>query len=166
MNTKLSSTLKQSMKVAVAALLTAITVWSIFSFWLVFYGWPLDRSSMEYVEDNISPVIASRSREEFAKRVSPELLASLNDVKLREKLYNLSLLGRIVCRTGFRGHATINIGQSVTAKYKADATFENTQAQIEVDLVRKNGAWVFSDLRFTVPVDGEQRTLRFSEANK
>ena len=121
---------------------------------------------MEYVEDNISPIIASRSKEDFAKRVSPELLASLSDAKLREKLYNMSLLGHIVCRTGFRGHATLNIGQSVTATYKADSTFENTQAHIEVDLVRKNGAWVFSDLRFTVPVNGEQRTLQFAEANK
>ena len=154
------------MKVVLAVLLAAITAWSMFTYWLFVYGWPLDRSSMEYVEANISPIITSHSQEEFAKRASPELLASLSDAKLKEKLYNLSLLGRITYRAGFRGHSTIHLGQSVTATYTADATFENAQGHIEVDLIRQNSAWAISDLRFTVQVNGEQRTLQFAEAKK
>ena len=166
MNTRVSSYLKLSLKVALAILLTVVTVWSIFVYWLIFYGWPLDKSSLEYVEENVVPIINSRSKEEFAKRASPELVASLSDYKLREKLYNLSLLGRITCRTGFREHATLQIGRSITATYKTNATFENIEAHIEVDITRDNGVWSFSDLRFTVPVNGEQRTLQFAEARK
>ena len=148
---------------ALAIWLTAVSLWAVFTYFLIIYGWPLDKSSLQYSELNILPIITSLSKEEFNSRVSPDLKASLSDSELTKKLYNLSLLGRIKQRTGYIGHATFNLGGANTAQYKANATFEKAQVQIEVDLIQQNNSWAISDLRFIVPVNGEVKTLQFAE---
>lgn len=154
------------LKVVIASIPTLVAVWSVFSFWLIMYGWPLDRSSLEFSEQNIYSIISARTRDEFLKASSPSLKASLTEEEFNQKIYNLSLLGRITSRTPFSGNATVNLGGPITAKYVANATFEKAQARIAIDLVRDNDAWLMSDLRVTVPVNGEERTLQFSDVKK
>lgn len=155
--------LKIILKVVLAIWLTVISFWAIFTYIFIIHGWPLDKSSLQYSELNILPIITSLSKEKFISRASPDLKASLSDSELTKKLYNLSLLGRIKHRTGYIGHATINIGSANTAKYKANVTFEKAQVQIEVDLIQQNNSWAISDLRFIVPVNGEVKILQFAE---
>lgn len=154
------------LKVVIATILTLVAVWSVSSFWLIMYGWPLDKSSLEFSEQNIYFIISARTRDEFLKISSPSLKASLTEEKFNQKMYNLSLLGRITSRTPFSGNATVNLGGPITAKYMANATFEKAQARIAIDLVRDNDAWLMSDLSVTVPVNGEERTLQFSDVKK
>jgi len=163
MDSRFSVILKLTFKVALAIWLSAISVWAIFTYFFIVYGWPLDKSSLQYSELNISPIITSLSKEAFIKRASPELLASLSDAELTMKLYNLSLLGRFKHRTGYIGHATFHLRGTNTAQYTANAVFENAQAQIEVYLIQHNDSWAISDLRFIVPVNGDIKTLRFTE---
>jgi len=119
----------------------------------------------EYTEINVPPFLIAQSKDTFVTIASPELLSSLSDNKLKEKLYNLSLLGRLIYRTGFIGHATYKIGDSNTAKYLSSAAFEKEHARIEVELIQQKIAWAVSDIRIIVLVEGEQRTLKFKEAN-
>ena len=154
---------KLVLKWVLGLLLIVITASAIFIYWLYAYGPHLDTSSKAFVEENIPPIISSWSKEEFVRRASPELLASLSEDWLRHKFYNLSLLGPLKRLGGFSGQATIHIGQFVSATYTANAEFQNVPAYLQVDLIRQDDSWAISNLRVTVPVNGEQRTLSFTE---
>ena len=146
----------------------AISIWAVFTSFLIFYGWPLDKASAQYAESTVTPNITNLSQSGFRSHASPQLNDILNDAELNHKFYNLSLLGSIKNRTGYVGHATYNIGATNTAHYEANAAFENASATIVVDLIQTNKSWAIADIKFIVPVNGEIKTLQFSDvtANK
>lgn len=160
--------MKTITSVAFKVLVVAISIWAIFTSFLILYGWPLDKSSAEYTEFTVTPIITSMSQSSFRSCASPELNDLLDDSELNKKFYNLSLLGKIKNRSGYIGHATFKIGSTNTAHYEANAIFENATAKIVVDLIQTENSWAIADLKFVVPVNGEVKTLQFSDtaANK
>jgi len=149
-------------RVVVPTLFIVITIWSIFTFYLIFFGWPLDKASANYAELNIPAFLNTKTNESLQEIASPELMSSLSDEKINLLLYNLSSLGRLQWNSRFIGNATVVVGGTNKAKYEAIATFEVSHANIVVELVQHDDKWSVYRLDIIVPVEGEERALSFS----
>ena len=119
--------------------------------YVAFVGGGLDTSSKAYVDESVPAIISSWSREEFLKRASPQLRAVATDEQVGELFLKFHRLGAFQSYDGAKGQANINLtqhGREVTAAYKANATFQNGKAEIDVRLIQIDGAWRI--LRFYV----------------
>jgi len=143
----------------------AISLWVLFTLFLILYGWPLDKSSLRFTEFKVHPVITSLSKSMFIEIASKELSSSLNESEIEKKFYNLSLLGHIKERSGYIGQATFNVGSADTAHYISTAIYDNAQVKIEVDLIKNKSSWELSNLQFIVPVNDKMKILQFSNEN-
>ena len=153
-------------RIAVPIIFTAVTLWSLLTFFLVIYGWPLDKSSAKYVEMNVPIFLNTKTKDSFLKIASPELASALNDKELEFLLHNLSFLGHLNWNSRFIGNATYDIGSENKASYIAIALFDSSYANIEVELIQHNNKWTIYRLDISVPIKDEVRTVGFNKEFK
>lgn len=114
-----------------------------------YQGSGLDKSSKEYVDNNLPAILSSWSKDELLKRSSPQLLKVINEKpeQLQQLFDKISKLGALKTYNGSKGQAMVYVdaikGKSTTANYESDATFEHGQAHIAVRLVQTSGQWQF-----------------------
>lgn len=111
-----------------------------------YFGSKLDASSKTYVDENVPAIISSWSKAEFIKRASPQLLQKISDDQISELFATLSSkLGAFRSYDGAKGESNMsfifNSGQTTTASYVAEATFQNGKAKIQIKLIRDDDSW-------------------------
>jgi hypothetical protein len=124
----------------------------------VYQGNKLDKSSKAYVEENVQPVVSTWSKDELAKRASPQLLEILNrnPDQVDQVMKKLSKLGALQSLGEPKGQATIaytnSSGKVISAAYKEAAQFQNGKAEISIRLVQVAGQWQFLLFNVNSPV--------------
>jgi len=128
-----------------AVFLLFILIWVGAQGYSAYMGNVLNPSSKEYVDESIPAIISTWSRDELVKRASPELRAIASNGQLDQLIATCAKLGTFQSYNGAIGRVNINIslqnGQVITASYIANATFKNGKAEIQIKLIRHNGAW-------------------------
>ncbi len=113
--------------------------------YLAYAGNQLDREAKAYVDEAVPAIVTDWSADELMRRASPKLLQATKPDDFRTAFALFAKLGPLVQYKGSKGDATVFVsagnGQTVTAKYLADATFKDGDASIDVELDKLDGAW-------------------------
>jgi hypothetical protein len=127
-------------------------------------GMMLDASSKAYVDKHIPVILSTWSETEILKCASIELKAVMSDKQsgFDQALTNFSKLGALEKYNGSKGQAFEDAYFSVkkkgkrsfeiTARYVVEASFQNGNAEIKVDLTRENGDWKIYSLNIDSPM--------------
>jgi len=122
---------------------------------LVYEGNKFDASSKEYVDESVPAIVGSWSKDELIKRESPQLRKAVSDDDLTALFSKLNALGSMQSYDGAKGTANMNVtagaGLQITASYVAQATFQNGKAEIKINLVQIDGAWLILGFHVTSP---------------
>jgi hypothetical protein len=119
--------------------------------YLAYVGNQLDREAKAYVDAAVPAIAANWSADELMRRAGPKLLKiKPDDVRTAFALF--AKLGPLIQYKGSKGDATIfasvgGNGQSITAKYLAEATFKDGDASIDIELDKLEGAWKIRGFR-------------------
>ncbi len=119
----------------------------------------LDSESHEFVDAAIVAIVSSWNPDELLKRASSEMMAAAeHQVDVNSLFDQWRPLGGLIAYTGSTGSAKIiespEVGKMITATYSAKVTFQNGTAEINVELVKRNGNW--SILSFKVDPNRKQ----------
>lgn len=113
--------------------------------YLSYVGNQLDREAKAYVDEAVPAIVANWSVDELTRRASPELLQATKPDDLRTAFVLFAKLGPLVQYRGSQGDATIfasaGSGNTITAKYVAQATFKDGDASIDIELRKVDGIW-------------------------
>jgi hypothetical protein len=104
-----------------------------------------DASSKAYADESIPAIVSNWSKDELVKRESPQLSQAASDDQLTTLFEKLSMLGPMESYDGAQGQAHMRISRSglkVTAAYVAQATFQKSKAEIKINLIQVDGAWL------------------------
>jgi hypothetical protein len=115
-----------------------------------YYGTQFDASSKTYVDDSVRAITTNWSPDELIKRESPQLHATVADDKIETLFSELGKLGPLQSYDGSKGDSNIHIGRrglTISATYKADATYQNGKAEVLLYLVRESGEWEIQGFR-------------------
>ena len=119
-------------------------------------GTKLDASSKKYVNQAIPSIIASWSEAELLEQASPELKAIAPIDQIHQLFKKLSGLGKLKEYQGAKGSSfmayTTKNGKRITAKYTANAIFENGTAEINIQLIDHGGQWQILSFHVNSPI--------------
>ena len=107
-------------------------------------GSGLDKSSKQYIDKNLPPIMTSWSKEELMSRASPEFKKNIDNTDFDEFLGKLKQLGPYISYEGSTGHSNIDVdarGVVKTASYTATALFQYGKVEVKVKLIQENGDW-------------------------
>ena len=123
---------------------------------VAYNGTKLDASSKEYVDQVIPPIISTWSDTELLDRASPELKAIATKDQIVPLFKKLSELGKLKEYQGSKGDSlmsyTTQNGKRITAKYVANALFENGTADINIQLIQHGGNWQILSFHVNSPI--------------
>ena len=123
---------------------------------IAYNGTKLDASSKEYVDQAIPPIISTWSEVELLDRASPELKAIATKDQIVPLFKKLSELGKLKKYQGSKGDSFMSYstqdGKRITAKYVANALFENGEASINIQLIQHDGKWQILNFHVNSPV--------------
>jgi hypothetical protein len=137
--------------VAVAGILCVVAAIA-FLFWK---GGQMDASSKAYVDTYLSSIAPGWSADDFVAHVAPEFREKYSHDKVEALFSRLSTLGNLKHYDGSTGEAHISIrslGQTVSARYVAHATFDAGDATFELALLRVDGQWTIVGIGVKSPV--------------
>jgi hypothetical protein len=113
---------------------------------VAYEGYKYDASSKAYVDESVPAIVTNWSKDELIKRESPQLRKAVSDDELTALFSKLSVLGSMQSYDDAKGGAKMNLtpssGFQVTAYYVAEATFQNGKAEIKINLIQVDGAWL------------------------
>ena len=113
--------------------------------YLAYVGNQLDREAKAYVDELVPAIVADWSADELMRRASPKLLQATKPDDIRTAFALFAKLGPLVQYKGSKGDANVFVsagnGQTITAKYLAEATFKDGDASIDIELDKLDGAW-------------------------
>jgi hypothetical protein len=114
--------------------------------YLAYVGNQLDRESKACVDEAVPVIVADWSADELMRRASPKLLQATKPDDFRTAFALFAKLGPLIQYKGSKGDATIfasavGNGQTITAKYLAEATFKDGDASIDIELDKLDGVW-------------------------
>jgi len=122
---------------------------------VAYEGNKFDASSKAYVDESVPAIVANWSKDELIKRESPQLRKAVSDDDLAALFSKLSVLGSMQSYDGAKGDANMNVttasGLQVTAAYVAEATFQNGKAEIKINLIQVDGAWLILGFHVSRP---------------
>ena len=106
----------------------------------------LDLESHKFVDAAVVAIVSSWNVDELLRRASPEMLAEAElQIDINSLFDKWRPLGGLIAYAGSTGGAKIvespEVGEMVTAEYAARAAFQNGTAEINVELVKRNGSW-------------------------
>lgn len=106
----------------------------------------LDVESHKFVDVAIVAIVSRWSVDELVKRASPEMLAEAeHQVDVNSIFDKWRPLGGLIAYAGSTGGAKTvespETGEMITATYSAKATFQNGTAEINIELVKRDGNW-------------------------
>jgi hypothetical protein len=115
-------------------------------FYITNEGKVCDASSRAYVDECVPAIVSNWSKDELAKRESPELHEAITDDQLNTLFTKLSGLGPMQSYDGATGKARVHLTKrakfQITADYVAQATFPGGKAQIKLNLIQIDGTWM------------------------
>ncbi len=137
---------------------------AIMSFIIV--GNRLDKESKNYANESILAIVKDWNVEEARERSSPEIIKILNQEDL-EKLFNTyKQLGKLKKYNGVNGGSNISFffgkGKAITARYVAEAEFENGDASIMILLI-KHEKWKILEFNITSKPYSQKDTLEMQK---
>jgi len=112
-----------------------------------YIGTGTDRSSKEYVDAAVPQIVSNWSTDELMNRVAPSYLSMFKRADMDKLFQSFSKLGSLQKYNGSTGSSNFNFGSSgveITAKYVAQASFQNGDATFNVYLVRVDGKWMIA----------------------
>jgi hypothetical protein len=116
----------------------------------------LDASSKAFVDASIPIIIPDWSKIEMQKRGSQEFNQAIMDQQWDLSMLKLRQLGKLKKYSGCEGKSYISLsfkkGILFAAAYTAYADFQNGQAEIKVQLVRRKGQWQIYTLGVDSPI--------------
>jgi hypothetical protein len=119
--------------------------------YIAYVGTGLDRQSKQYVDDAVPAITSNWSISELRRRATPQLLKSAKPEDLQTLFEWFATLGPLIEYEGSKGEsnmsAMIGRGTIVSARYLARARFAKGGAEIEVGLLKVDGAWQISAFR-------------------
>jgi hypothetical protein len=120
---------------------------------LLICGTHFDTTSKAFVDQNVPVIISTWSEQELLKKASPELKAVVSNQQADKTWTEFTKLGVLKRYNGSEGQASANgsfwdgkngkKGFKITAKYVAQADFQNGSPKITIDLIRQGGEWKF-----------------------
>jgi hypothetical protein len=123
---------------------------------VAYEGNKFDASSKGYVDESVPAIVANWSKDELIKRESPQLRKAVSDDDLAALFSKLGALGPMQSYDGAKGDANMNVtpgsGLQVTAAYVAGATFQNGKAEIKINLIQIDGAWLILGFHVNSPI--------------
>ncbi len=115
---------------------------------MTYRGRHLDTESQQYVDQSVMAIAAEWKLSEFLHRASPDLLAKVNAGDIDRVFTALQAkLGKLIRYKGAKGAARLSWysgGESIAAQYLATAEFEHGSAEITVNVIKVNNAWVLN----------------------
>jgi hypothetical protein len=123
-----------------------------FLFW---QGGQMDASSKAYVDTYVSSIAPNWSADDFIAHVAPQFREKYGRDKVEALFSRLSTLGNLRKYDGSTGEAHISIrslGQTVSARYAAHATFDEGEATFEIALLRVDGQWTIVGISVKSPI--------------
>jgi len=136
-------------------MISGIVFWVLILIIAAFFIWGihLDATSKSFVDQNVPVIVSNWSEQELLKKASIELKAIASNERADKTWTGFTKLGVLKKYNGSKGRSNQNaiflpgkdgrIGYEVTAKYVAEADFQNGSAKITIDLIRQNGEWKF-----------------------
>ena len=114
--------------------------------YVAYTGNKLDASSKAYVDESVPAIVSTWSKDELIKRANSQLRQVTSDVQVGLLFNSLSnKLGTFQSYDGAKGQSNMSFtskdGQTTTASYVANATFQNGKAEIQIKLIRDNDSW-------------------------
>ncbi len=113
--------------------------------YFAYLGNQLDASSKAYVDASVPAIVSNWSKDELLKRGSPQFHQAVSEEQANQLFEKLRGLGALQNYEGASGQANMSYtpqnGASTTASYKANATFQNGKAEIQVKLIQVDGSW-------------------------
>ena len=141
--------------VGIVFLVMLVLALGFFGF-VAYEGNKFDVSSKAYVDESVPSIVADWSKDELIKRESPQLRKAVSDDDLAALFSKLSALGSMQSYDGAKGGARMNVtpssGLQITAAYDAEATFQNGKAEIKINLVQVDGAWLILGFHVNSPL--------------
>ena len=127
------------------AFLCIIALLVVLFVFVVSTGTDLDKSSKAYVDQAVPLIVSSWNPQKLISRVHPEFLNQIPKDDITA-LFNMcsEKLGKLKEYKGSEGQANIDFsprGKTLTAKYRAQASFEKGDAQITINIMQNNGKW-------------------------
>ena len=135
-----------------ALIMVAIAGVAVFAY----LGTGLDRESKTYVDLAVPAIAGNWEAGELDSRKSAELRAIIKPGEV-EKFFSVlqTRLGRLKQYKGARGGSFVGYdlkkGKVVTARYVAQADFEQGRAEILLSLVKRDGDWQITEFRVNSP---------------
>jgi hypothetical protein len=136
-------------------IVSGIVFWVLIFIVAAFFIWGmyLDTTSKAFVDQNVPVIISTWSEQELLKKASPELKAVVSNEQSDKTWTGFTKLGALKKYKGSKGSSYQNAafltgkngkrGYEITAKYVAEADFQNGRAKISIDLIRQSGEWKF-----------------------
>ncbi len=116
---------------------------------IAYGGYDLEGESRQFADAAIADIGRDWDARVLESRAAPELLQTTSPQQRKSALKNFSQLGRLTDYGAPRGEANIAIQDGVsiiTARYSADAQFQNGAATISLGLVKEGGLWMIASL--------------------
>jgi hypothetical protein len=129
---------------------------------LAIIGKRLDKESKVFVDSALPAIIEEWDISELQKRASPEFDDSVDYDDLEEYLGSLLELGKLEGYKGSTGESNITLslgGYEITADYTASADFEKGSVEIQISLIKHNGAWQILDFRVSPEEFSERKDV-------
>jgi len=124
--------------------------------YIAYVGAGQDRQAKQYVDDAIPAITANWSVDELRRRATPQLLKSVKPEDLQTMFEWFATLGPLIDYQGSKGEANISAmigsGTVISAGYLAHATFAKGAAEIQIGLLKVDGAWQINAFRVNSPM--------------
>jgi hypothetical protein len=142
--------------VGIVFLVMLVLALGFFGF-VAYEGNKFDASSKAYVDESVPAIVANWSKDELIKRESPQLRKAASDDDLTALFTKLGgALGPMQSYDGAKGDANMNVtpasGLQVTAAYVAEVAFQNGKAEIKINLIQIDGAWLILGFHVNAPL--------------
>jgi len=141
-------------------LLIIISISSAVGYFAFFVLPSYDESSKEFINENIPIILSSWDTSNIIENGSNELMSAISKEDLKVLFLKFSnKLGKLKTYKGCKGDSNVKINIStpniVTAKYIADAEFENGSAEIKVKLIQIDNKWQYLSIYVQSPLLSE-----------
>ena len=137
--------MKKFLIIVGAVFLLLIAVFCSFIGYSAYKGSLLDRSSAQYIEENIPPIVSTWDPQELIKRCSPELMKTITLEDATNLFSRLKELGQLKIFGKPKGDSCMNIsaqgGNQTTASYSVESEFQNGKAQLNIRLILHGKKW-------------------------
>jgi hypothetical protein len=121
----------------------------LFSFFM-YFGGKLDKGSKEFTDSSILAISEGRGGDTLMERASTGLKERLDNSTLAAMTASMSSMGKLIKYGGSHGEAHIGIvlgkETAITARYVADANYENGSLKFLIELVFVEGEWKINNL--------------------